>query len=77
MVETEPREMVWAGARELEVTSSLYLTRAEAGRYLNLPPSWLANNTKSGPRYIKVGGHVRYSVASLETFMSGHEVRPR
>lgn len=59
--------------REAEVTSSIYLSRREAAQYLNIPASWLANNVRIGPRYIKVGGHVRYSVASLDSFMRAHE----
>lgn len=62
-------------AKEREITPSIYLTRSEAARYLNLPPRWLANNAKSGPRYIKVGGLVRYSVEALDSFMSAHEGR--
>lgn len=58
------------------ITRSMYLTREEAAQYLNLPPRWLANNARSGPRYIKVGGLVRYSVEALDTFMSAHEGRP-
>lgn len=57
------------------LTRSLYLTRAEAAQYLNVPPSWLANNTRSGPRYVKIRGLVRYSVAALDSFMSAHEGR--
>ncbi|WP_091562619.1 helix-turn-helix domain-containing protein [Arthrobacter sp. ok362] len=59
----------------MEITRSIYVTRAEAAVYLNVPPRWLANNTKSGPRYIKVGGLVRYSVEALDAFMSAHEGR--
>lgn len=60
-------------ALDREVTQSLYLSRQEAAAYLNLPSSWLANNVRSGPRYVKVGRHVRYSVASLDAFMKAHE----
>lgn len=52
-----------------------YLTRGEAAHYLNIPASWLANNAKRGPKYIKVGGLVRYSVATLDDYMSAHERR--
>lgn len=55
------------------VAAGVYLTRGEAARYLNIPPSWLANNARRGPRYIKVGGLVRYSVAALDAYMSAHE----
>lgn len=55
------------------VAAGVYLTRDEAARYLNIPPSWLANNARRGPRYIKVGGLVRYSVAALDAYMSAHE----
>ena len=54
---------------------SAYLTRAEAANYLNVPPHWLANNTKTGPRFIKIGGLVRYSVSALDAYMSAHELR--
>lgn len=64
-----------AAAQEWDVTRSIYLTRPEAARYLNLPPRWLANNAKCGPRYIRVGGLVRYSVEALDAFMSAHEGR--
>jgi excisionase family DNA binding protein len=65
--------MLESGVQEREITGSLYLTRHEAARYLNLPRRWLANNTKSGPRYVKVGGLVRYSVEALDSFMTAHE----
>jgi hypothetical protein len=54
---------------------SIYLTRVEAALYLNVPSRWLANNARNGPRYIKVGGLVRYSVAALDEYMSAHERR--
>lgn len=60
----------------IPVAAGVYLTRGEAARYLNIPASWLANNAKRGPRYIKVGGLVRYSVAVLDEYMSAHERRP-
>ncbi len=62
-----------APEREPGVTGSIYLSRTEAAQYLNLPASWLANNTRTGPRFIKLGRHVRYSVAALDSFMSAHE----
>ncbi|MEC3853727.1 helix-turn-helix domain-containing protein [Paenarthrobacter ureafaciens] len=55
--------------------ASEYLTRSEAASYLNVPAHWLANNTKTGPRFIKIGGLVRYSVAALDAFMAAHECR--
>ncbi|NYD78439.1 helix-turn-helix domain-containing protein [Arthrobacter cupressi] len=58
-----------------EESRSTYLTRTEAANYLNIPAHWLANNTKQGPRYIKVGGLVRYSVEALDDFMSANEAR--
>lgn len=63
------------GLDESVLTRSIYLTRSEASLYLNLPSSWLANNARRGPRYIKIGGHVRYSVAALDAFMAAHEGR--
>jgi excisionase family DNA binding protein len=60
-------------ALDREVAQSAYLNRQEAAAYLNLPPRWLANNVRSGPRYVKVGRHVRYSVAALDAFMKAHE----
>lgn len=62
-----------SGVPELEVSRSIYLTRSEAARYLNVPSRWLANNARRGPRYIKIGGLVRYSVAALDEYMSAHE----
>ncbi|WP_426301893.1 hypothetical protein [Arthrobacter sp. R-11] len=60
---------------EMEVSLSMYLTRIEAAHYLNVPARWLANNTRRGPRYIKVGGLVRYSVEALDGFMTANERR--
>lgn len=57
------------------INPSSYLDRQEASRYLNLPPSWLANNTHRGPRFVKVGRHVRYAISALDSFMNAHEVR--
>lgn len=62
-------------ARETDITGSIYLTRPEAALYLNVHSRWLANNAKTGPRYIKLGGLVRYSVEALDAFMSAHEGR--
>jgi len=62
-------------ASGVDVSRSMFLTRNEAARYLNLTPSWLANNTRCGPRFIKVGGLVRYSVEALDDFMSKNEGR--
>lgn len=59
--------------QERDLIRSIYLTRSEAAKYLNLPPRWLANNAKRGPRYIKIGGLVRYSVDALDSYMSAHE----
>lgn len=63
------------GVPELEDSRSIYLTRSEAARYLNVPSRWLANNARRGPTYIKIGGLVRYSVAALDEYMSAHERR--
>ncbi|YCH06352.1 hypothetical protein ACTAQJ_14640 [Arthrobacter sp. alpha11c] len=52
-----------------------YLTRSEAASYMNVPAHWLANNTKSGPPIIKIGGLVRYSAATLDAYMAAHECR--
>lgn len=60
--------------RKLDIRP-VYLTRGEAARHLNVPPRWLANNTRRGPRYIKIGGHVRYSLKALDAFMAAHEGR--
>ena len=60
MKEMNTRSSGWVAGLEQDVTRSIYLTRLEAARYLNLPPRWLANNAKTGPRYIRVGGLVRY-----------------
>lgn len=60
---------------EPDASRSIYLTRPEAARYLNVSARWLANNARRGPRYIKVGGLVRYSVEALDAFMSAHEGR--
>lgn len=69
-----PRAHVAAG-NSPNVYDAKYLNRREASRYLNLPLSWLANNTARGPRYIKVGRHVRYAVAALDSFMNANEIR--
>ncbi len=61
--------------QRMDGSSSVYLTRSEAGRYLNVPSRWLANNARRGPRFIKIGGLVRYSVAALNEYMSAHERR--
>lgn len=58
-----------------DVASSSYLDRQQASHYLNVPSSWLANNTHRGPRFIKVGRHVRYAISALDSFMNANEVR--
>ncbi|WP_458107682.1 hypothetical protein M1D51_19450 [Arthrobacter sp. R3-55] len=57
------------------LSGPIYLTRSEAASYLNVPAHWLANNTKSGPPIIKIGGLVRYSAAALDAYMAAHECR--
>jgi hypothetical protein len=71
----KPQSAPAPAAPESEVSRSPYLTRQEAARHLNVPPSWLANNAKRGPRFIKVGGLVRYTVEALDAYMSANECR--
>lgn len=57
---------------EPDASRSIYLTRPEAARYLNVSARWLANNARRGPRYIKVGGTRALLGRSLRRF----HVRP-
>lgn len=35
------------------------------------------NSKRTGPRYIKVGRHIRYRQADIDAWLDSHEVRPR
>lgn len=51
------------------------LTPKEAARYLNVSVSWLAKRRLAGdgPPYLKLGGAVRYSEASLQQWMKAQQ----
>jgi hypothetical protein len=36
-----------------------------------------ARTPKTGPRYVKIGGKVRYRIADLERYLEQHAVDPR
>ena len=50
------------------------LTTKEAALFLKVSPSWLAKAriTGDGPRFIKMGRSVRYSLQALEEFKRAH-----
>jgi Helix-turn-helix domain len=50
------------------------LTTKEAASFLNVSSSWLAKARISGygPRFIKIGRSVRYSLQGLEEFKRAH-----
>ena len=50
------------------------LTTKEAASFLNVSSSWLAKARISGygPRFIKIGRSVRYSLQALEEFKRAH-----
>ena len=54
------------------------LTAKQAARYLSISTKWLANQRwqGTGPKFIKVGGAVRYRVSDLEQFLEEAVVQP-
>lgn len=51
------------------------LTSKQAGNYLGIPAPTLAGwrCRKLGPTYVKVGGHVRYRKADLDSYIAQNE----
>ena len=54
------------------------LTAKQAARYLSISTKWLANQRwqGTGPKFIRVGGAVRYRVNDLEQFLEEAVVQP-
>lgn len=54
------------------------LTAKQAARYLSISTKWLANQRwqGTGPKFIRVGGAVRYRVSDLEQFLDEAVVQP-
>ena len=54
------------------------LTAKQAARYLCISTKWLANQRwqGTGPKFIRVGGAVRYRVSDLEQFLEEAVVQP-
>ena len=54
------------------------LTAKQAARYLSISTKWLANQRwqGTGPKFIRVGGAVRYRVTDLEQFLEEAVVQP-
>jgi len=52
---------------------SQMLTEADAGAYLNISPktltAWRCTKRFEGPRYVKLGGAVRYPLRELDAFI--------
>jgi len=55
------------------------LSSDEAASYLGISPVTLAvwRSKKRGPKYIKVGGCVKYSTADLENFIKKNTIKPK
>jgi len=55
------------------------LSSDEAASYLGISPATLAvwRSKKRGPKYIKVGGCVKYSTADLENFIKKNTIKPK
>lgn len=51
-----------------EITGTIWLTRAEAAKYLGLAAKTLAQHLHDGPRYYKFFGTVRYKLADLDNW---------
>jgi predicted DNA-binding transcriptional regulator AlpA len=51
------------------------LTAKQAARYLSISTKWLANQRwqGTGPRFLKVGGAVRYRQSDLDSYLAGCE----
>ena len=54
------------------------LTAKQAARYLSISTKWLANQRwqGTGPKFIRVGGAVRYRASDLEQFLEEAVVEP-
>ena len=54
------------------------LTAKQAARYLSISTKWLANQRwqGTGPKFIRVGGAVRYRASDLDQFLEVAEVQP-
>ena len=54
------------------------LTPEEAAKYLTLFPGTLKQwrSQQRGPRYVKVGGRVRYRRDALDEFLQSREIDP-
>ena len=54
------------------------LTAKQAARYLSISTKWLANQRwqGTGPKFLRVGGAIRYRVSDLEQFLEEAVVRP-
>ena len=51
------------------------LTAKQAARYLSISTKWLANQRwqGTGPRFLKVGGAVRYRQSDLDAYLTDCE----
>lgn len=54
------------------------LTAKQAARYLSISTKWLANQRwqGTGPKFLRVGGAIRYRVSDLEKFLEEAVVQP-
>ena len=54
------------------------LTAKQAAHYLSISTKWLANQRWQGtaPKFIRVGGAVRYRISDLEQFLEEAVVQP-
>ena len=64
--------------RPSQTTHIGLLTAKQAARYLSISTKWLANQRwqGTGPKFIRVGGAVRYRVSDLEQFLEEAVVQP-
>lgn len=53
------------------------LNDTQAAEYLGITKYWLRNNRRSpqAPPFVKIGGRIRYRVASLDTWLQQQEVK--
>ena len=53
------------------------LTTKQAARYLSISTKWLANQRwqGTGPRFLKLGGAVRYRQADLDAYLARCEIK--
>jgi predicted DNA-binding transcriptional regulator AlpA len=54
------------------------LTAKQAACYLSISTKWLANQRwqGTGPKFLRVGGAIRYRVSDLEQFLEEAVVQP-